>query len=383
MYLKFKNLSVRGIGSHALEFQGQRRDFSDHLHIEGVDVDGAGGFGIEAQYFSDVNIIDCNVTRCMNMGILLDQGHRNFVSRCTISKTVGTNLKLSDQNDVVALGCDLWGIHGGHGNGMSIYGSWDEDANGLWVDWTQNACIAKNTFHNCNSSMNYARDIHFYANLYDIDPDGGTVLGIEPHSSTYNGNVSVINNTILSNYSSYTGIAYVFDPNTDVVNNYLTNNVIYRLGQQWDYNHYSWTSLPAGEWARKSIRSPLGHRVNGEYVNCTIPVRTHNSYIGYLFTQSARENWVLGTGERDDRSTDLRRMFVDPTYASGNWRPLPGGPLDGRGGDIAALIDSLGLATRFPEVDFTTDINGDPWGEPPSIGCYAGSGTNGWLNQSK
>lgn len=376
MYLKFKNLKVRGIGTIGMEFQGRYAIHGSYLTIENVDVDGTGSHGIEAQFMDDVNIVDCNVTRCMSMGIHLDGGNDNLVRNCTVSKTVGTNIKLGDQNDVVALGNECWGIHGGHGNGMSIYGSWEEDANHLWIDYSQNACIAKNLFHNCNASANYAKNLYFFGNLFDIDPHGGIVLAIEPHSSTYSGKMVVLNNTLLSNYTGYTMICYVWDPDIDQVDNYLYNNVIYRLSHQWDYNDYSWTRLPNGEKVRTSVASPAhGWNVNGEHAKCTV-TRSHNSYTGYLFTQSIRENWILGAGSRDNRATNPAIMFVDPTYRTGDYTPLTGGPLDSAGTDVAAIVAVHGMAVLFPEVDFTTDLVGNAWNTPPSIGAYAGSGVS-------
>ena len=78
----------------------------------------------------------------------------------------------------------------------------------------------------------------------------------------------------------------------------------------------------------------------------------HNVYTRASVSGAKENNWKMGPAEILE--PDLKKLFVDPD--KGDWRPKPGGPLDGTGVDVGLKEDIAGAKA--------------PQGKAPSIGAY-------------
>lgn len=373
-YIKVKGLTLRGAKSSIVEISGLDDDnHASYWWFEDLTIYDTGWHGIYSLRVDDVNVLNCTVDRAKQRGIHVSDGVDVKIQGNEVTDTVGTNISVYALTNFTVQQNTMNGITGGHGNGLTLYGYYTglhDYPTVIDIAWTDTGAIAKNTFNNCNIAMSFCKNLVLYANLVDNDPDPNPlVYGVSVNWTGFDGYIALLNNTFRTNYTCYTLPAACLDPATDQVQSYLINNVIRDLNIQWPYATNGYDDPPDVTAISAGDNGPFA----GWYY-CTVENRTYNSYIHKLFLQSPTYGFYLNTGEMDHSSTSLNTLFADPTYSTGDWHPLTDGPLDGAGTSLSSIRTTLSLDTTFPDVDFTTDIDGTSWSNPPSIGAYAGSG---------
>lgn len=322
-YVTIDGISVFGYQSNGIDIAGSSGTHSDSVIIQNCSISTCQGTGIKFSHCDNATVKDCTVTLCNGMGVQTNTGSNGTIDGCTISNTASTNASFYTMDHGVISDCHLYGCVGSHGNGVSAYVNSSE------------ILIARNYFYNgANLAFQDITNSVTFANVFYGNEKQSTLVATWADSNGRTQGYHVyINNTILgsTNQSALSVRGQSAEPYPQ---NYVINNILDGLGG----------------WAENRV------------IN-----RTYNYYTDYSWNQEARYGWALGEGEQYD-TTPLTSLFLDPDGDVYKLKDFS--PAIGSGQSLTGILQQLGILTEFPDFDFTKDIVGKPWANPPSVGAY-------------
>jgi len=335
-YLNIDGLTVFGIKGNAMYFVGgSSTNRGSYINVKNCTVTDSMGTGIYFVYMDHATAENNYVRRCNNRGVHHNICAYGIAKDNDVQYTGSTNVSFYQVTTSMMIGNKLRGIRGGHGNGTSVYGGYD--------DLCEDVLMAKNVYYNStNMAFNNCRRLVVYANLF---LENSNNYCISAWSSRYDGYQVWINNTAPNASSFALGLAKKSpDYPQDLPRHYVLNNITYGLLKTWSQD---WELYPTSD--------------------IVVADRRYNLYTAYNFCQIGY-GWALHQGEQDARSIPFTSMFVDP--AAYNYRPKDGGATKGAGVSVQQLLTDLGIKAKFPDFDFTRDMDGNTWNATPSLGCY-------------
>lgn len=349
MYLTIERFEIYGTAAYGVHVTGTSGDHAGNVEVNEVNAVDTVSTGILLYYTDDAEVQNSSAHRNGNRGIMTITGVNNRIHHCTVSGTYSTNISFYNAIDSSIANSSLYGARGGHGNGISTYGN-------VAGPWCNGVLVAGNHMYNCNISQNYCSNYCCFGNLFDMEDSDDEGSGITAWQSSYSGYFVVAHNTAPSTLRT----AYlIVDEGTygDDPCHYIANNIF--DGMSWD-----WQYAGAEDW-----------RIPADADTATVVMCEYNGFTRYEWTQAASRGWYGNTGDVDLTGESLDDIFVNPTYETGDWQPKEGGPIDGNGTYIYDTLESLGITTLHSTYDFTKDLYGTSWDNPPAIGAIAGAGS--------
>lgn len=335
-YLTIDNLTIRGTRSHGIYIiGGGREDYGSDLTISDCTIQDTGYTGIYMLYMDNATVDNCYVRRCGNRGIMGNRMSNSAFTNNDVDDTGSTNISFYNADTCMITNNALRGIRGGHGNGTSVYG----EATAL----CEYILMAGNHYYNANMAFNDVRYLVVFGNLFDQDD---ATYAMTAWSSRYDDYQVWMNNTAPISTSYSLTLQDRNEGDVDCPRHYVVNNLLRGLMKGWNE--------PWNEYDPSLV---------------VVEDRTYNGYVVYSHFQGAYDKWVLQAGEQDLRTTALTDIFVDPVFP-GDYKLAESSPLISAGKNVQTILDDLGIISKFPDYDFTKDLDGNPWSSTPSIGCY-------------
>lgn len=321
-YVTVDGFEIRGYQGHGIYFRGASGNNLKSIQVKNCYVHDVGGTAI---YFIRVDhglIENCTINRGGNRGAMINNGNFGVIRNNYISNTNSTNMSFYGMHNGMMIGNTVTGSIGDHGNGSSCY-----------LDCTD-ILVAGNYYISSNMAFNELINLVVFNNvMYDAEESSRWL--ITPWSSWYDGYQVYMHNTL---EGSYAGSMLA---NTGSESNWSEHFPDYYIANNIFDGLHSWT---------------------GDHIKN----RSYNAYTSFAWDQREDD---LGSDELDLRETSLTAIFIDPENEDADFGLSEESPVRQAGVDIIPILDSLGVRTTFPHYDFTKDINGNTWADPPSMGC--------------
>lgn len=302
-----------------------------------ADASGGSGFSIEGSSSEDIQLIDCDTYRTQNVQGIYLNGINCEISGCIVDWPGGTGIRPHVCTDLLCYDNSVLNVFGSHANGMSFYLN------------TTRAVIAFNTVRSESGiGLTYQQSTNLLLLCNDVQcplGDSAGHRGIENNATTsptvHGGVISCLNNTCgpapgadLEESGSGISIGRTGETTHNAVNNAAQGGCDYALVSHG-------TNAVKGDVSR-NVLTGLG---------------SGQSASGAYFTDQ----------ENSYRPT-VADVFDD--YADSDYLPVSGGPLDGTGSDISALLAPF--RAWFPSFNFDRDIAGAvvDWTTNAFIGAY-------------
>jgi hypothetical protein len=328
-YVTIDGIKVMGYIGGGMEFLTYS-GYIDSIVARNCIVEDVGGNGIYFVRANNSTIEYCNISRVEGRGAFINTGSNGLIQYCEVRDSSSTGISFYYMTNGRILYNILHGCIGAHCNGVSVYNN-----------STRNL-VAYNRFLGSNLAFNGVEDLIVFGNV--VNWHEKTFYVVAKWANTISRGYQVFaHNTITedsSNASLVLPIRHSAEQEVgDVPHNYIFNNVLDGL--------VNWEPVADSE----------------------IEDRTYNFYTGYGWTQGS--GWSLAEGEIDGTHIALEDLFTYPGEYGEDYSLKEESPLIGKGKSLDDYLnDPESPFQDFPDFDFTKDIAGNPWNNPPSIGAY-------------
>lgn len=379
-------------------------------------VEDCGGTGIYMQKTVNGRVENCIVNRAGDRGIFFNNGLRSIVQGCTVTDSAGTCISFYTVEYGQIIDNRIYGVAGVHANGVSCYLA------------CKKVLIARNIFYNAaNLAIQNISDVTCFANVFDAKHLARNFISTWPDStnSSYatRGHLTFLHNTIIRGDEprhtvlNFLGAICKF---TDAAVENDQGKVCIRQAGKFASSsikttgngtqilcHFSAPVYPDG-WYRvlrktndtvtidldyiSSIPTVSGqaggHTNNYLYNNLiggsyewdfNVLGRSHNGWIPIsnihtIPNPGLEGEWYLPRTNPDIK-TQYSRIFKN--IDAGEYSLADNSPAIGAGRNLDSILDDptitiTGTSIRqdFPDFDFSKDLAGNPWANPPSMGAY-------------
>jgi hypothetical protein len=343
-YISLSGFRIYGYVGKGINIQGNNPVSNTGIEISNIAIEDNFNAGINAYNVNNLTIKNCIISRVESNGIYVFGDSSDVVFRDnTVYSSASTNIGFRGVINGRLLNNTMYGIVGGHGNGMAIYG-YDHEPS---PHGSRKILAAYNEFRNrANLAMHWDGDYIIWGNTFDGQEIVSSLVS-KWSTSPSKGYFVFAHNVILrdsANKSLNLPIRSSSQPVNEFPEKYVFNNVLDGML----------------DW---SDSSPINKQISNNY---------HTGFQGtYQNTNPTKAFYydVTKFHDIDGTTIPINDLFVN--LASYDYKLKDASPLIGKGKNLNCYLnDSASPFADFPDFDFTKDKAGKPWAATPSIGAY-------------